>query len=548
MKNEMNLFTDIAQYLSILDLPEEKSIKYKRFDFRKEEYGDLIKLLAGIQHIIDEKMNKNYILLEKRLLEAQDSLIEALEEIYSERINYNAKLKSLVLETIVPYYQGRFEIGLSREISLLPLELRLYIYANLLRREASPLRQVYLLNRIALTLHKADERFLGNCTIYIYAWAGHLFSNGKQKMETNIKHEVASIEKSVKIRKKIYQGADLTPESSWQEFWYGFKLFSDLKNMHNTEVAKICFEIFTTYYENSFALLKEAKPMILKYYKTKNPTEINKLLKKEGLLEVEFKKGYGQFYYPNVNEITLNNDETEKLNSQQKKYAKEKIENKIEGRYLYIRPSNNTSTAKITSFPEQISQNEASEYLNSIFKLLAARNISLKESNEIFINFTTSVMNSMNWDLKMQNFVIGMIGNLYQKLLLRNKERLKELIKMLQITSELIKEDSPHLIVGEGWPVALFINTNPYSTHSHLIYYSNNNNLPDFIGYYNNVEVPLNRLTIETIESILDDTKGMRTRWQRIEESSDIEKSVYKKRNKYWVRMRNERNKILKIN
>lgn len=135
-----------------------KNLYYKKFIFQEDNIDEIVDMFAKIQYTITSNEKEYSYLLDKKLLDAQESLIKACNDIFSERVKLNPKLQQLVQSTIVPYYHGSFDIGFSREISFLPLELCLYIYNSLLSIEASTYRQMHLMDRIALTLHKAEGK------------------------------------------------------------------------------------------------------------------------------------------------------------------------------------------------------------------------------------------------------------------------------------------------------------------------------------------------------------------------------------------------------
>ena len=157
---------------------------------------------------------------------------------------------------------------------------------------------MYLMDRIALTLHKAGEVFLGDLSIFISSWLKSNLSEltfyQKLSISSCLESEVKSVKEASKLRQRILTDAQMTPDIAGQEFWYGFKGFSNLSNIHNIEVAKICLDIFTVYFEGSFSIAKEIQPILLEYYRTRNSNNIVKLIKQEGLDEVTIVRRYSK--------------------------------------------------------------------------------------------------------------------------------------------------------------------------------------------------------------------------------------------------------------
>ena len=223
-----------------------------------------------------------YTLLEDKILEFQNEFIQTCKKLCSERVNYNLELQMKVQNTIVPYYLGRFQINLSREISFLPLDLRLYVYLTLLENEASAYRQKEILNRIATTLYKADEQYYGEIAVFLSAWlkskTNASLGFGGLPFSESVTNEQKTYISSNVAREKIMNAADLTADIAGREFWYGIKGHADLKAIHNIDVAKITLDLFCTYFEKAFAGVDEIQSLIMEMYKTKYTKNVEKWL------------------------------------------------------------------------------------------------------------------------------------------------------------------------------------------------------------------------------------------------------------------------------
>ncbi|MYL45597.1 hypothetical protein GLV94_08050 [Virgibacillus halodenitrificans] len=528
----------------------KKNLYYKEFKFQEDNFAEIVDMLAKIQYTITFNEKEYSQLLDKKLLDAQESLIKACNDIYSERIKLNPKLQQLVQSTIIPYYHGRFEIGFSREISFLPLELRLYIYTSLLSIEASTIRQMHLIDRIALTLHKAGESFLGDISIFISSWLksklSEQISRQKLSFSSSLQREIKSINKTSKLRQRILTDAQMTPEIAGQEFWYGFKGLSNLSNIHNIEVAKICLDIFTLYFEGSFSLVKEIQPLLIEYYKTRNSSKIDKLIKKEGLDEVTIVRRYTNEVYNSNTVEEMGMDYSQQLDEYQKLYVQKVHKNYKEYSYLYINPSMPKVSSNTLKIPQSISQVEAVMYIENLEHILRFKRIPLSTFNEYILNLSTSIMNSKDWDLGTLNIVIGSLANIYGMVWFRNSQDTYPLLSILvNILRTKNKDEIP--AIGTGWPVSIILEDSANTTKKFVVFKSKNQYINSFVGLTYVTKDPLS-LSEGIIEEILMTEQNQQIYWERIEKNPYLTKSKKQKRHKIWAKMRKARNEEISKN
>lgn len=544
---ETAFFLSIQNRLDNLQSLDEdyinKNFYYKEFRFQEDNIDAIVDMLAKIQYLIASNEKKYCQLLDKKLLEAQEALIKACNDIPSERIKFNTNLQQTVRSTLVPYYHGRFEIGFSREISFLPLELRLYIYISLLSIEASTYRQMHLIDRIALTLHKAEESFLGDIAIFITAWLKSKLSEHqfRQKLSFSLclKNEINSIREAAKLRNRILTDAYMTPEIAGQEFWYGFKGFSNLSNIHNIEAAKICLDIFTIYFENSFSLVKEIQPLLFEYYKTKNSSKINNLIKQEGLDEVSIIRRYTQVVYSSNTVEKMGLDNSKLLDEYQKLYVQKVHKNHKEYSYLFVNPSKPIVSSSTLKIPEKISQNEAAMYIDNLEHILRSKRISLSTFDEYILDLSTSMLNSNDWDLGILNIIVGSLADTYGLVWFRN---VKDAFPLLNILVKILrkKADDEISIKGTGWPVSIIIEDSTNATKNFVIYKSKNEYINSFVGLTYVTKNPYT-LNESTIEGIVITEQNQKINWERIEKNPYLTKSMKQKRQKGWKRIREAR-------
>lgn len=524
----------------------QKNLYYKDFKFQEDHIEEIVNMFAKIQYTLNSNDGKYYQLLDKKLLDAQESLIKACSNIYSERIKLNPNIQHLVQSTIVPYYHGRFEISFSREISFLPLELRIYIYTSLLSIEASTIRQMYLMDRIALSLHKAGESFLGDVAIFISSWLKSILSEltFRQKLSISscLESEIKSIHEASKLREKILTDAQMTPEVAGQEFWYGFKGFSNLSNIHNIEVAKICLDIFAVYFEGSFSIVKDIHPLLIEYYKTRNLTKIDKLIKQEGLDEVTLISRYSKIDLNSSNVEEMDLDFYKQFEEYQKLYVEKIHKNYKEFSYLYINSSKPKINKNTLIIPEKISQVEAVIHLENLEHILRFKRITLSKFSEYILDLSTSFMNSNEWDIGTLNIIIGSLSDIYGMVWFRN---IKDSIPLLRILIKILRSNKDEIhTMGTGWPVSIIIEDSTNNNKNFIIFKSMNQYINPFVGLTYVSQSPL-LLSEVSIENIIMIEQNQQISWDRIEKNTYLTKSVRQKRQKAWKKIREERNEVI---
>ena len=541
-----NLFHAISHRIDELPLMDEayynKHLFYKSFCFAESSFDEVVDLFAKMAYTLKNHKLKYYVLMDKKLIEAQNALCIAYDDLYSERIRYNSELKQLVDTTIIPYYHGRFHISLSREISFLPLELRLYIYTRMLAIEANTAQQLHLVDRIALTLHKLGEQFLGDCAIFISAWmksklGRYLGGYYTLPFSEILVKEKNSVQQAGGLRETILSKAEMTQEQEGREFWYGFKSFSSLKSIHDVTAAKICLDLFKEYYKHSFSIVNEIHSVIKTYYETKDSSEINDLIRKEELDSVSITKRYVQHsYHSDITEMST--EKVDLLDWQQRIYAQKFMNHQKESNYLYLNPDSKAVNEIDLKIPATLSKEETVPYLKKLSEMIRKRKLALSEFNQYLLDLTTAIMNGENWDMKDYNLMIGTLGTVYSLVWLRN--RTTDKITMLEALIDFLEEKPNVLHIGKGWPVGWVIVENHARHRTFAIFYTMNRNLPEFVGYniYNGDANSLKKLSIE--KQFLE-SRAARVEWNRIEKDLDAPKSLRKRRATFWKKLRLER-------
>lgn len=277
---------------------ERKRFLYRQLEKLSMEEEAFIDDLKTMRYLAERRTqdDDHVKILEKKSEEHERNLLRLIREGLGERIIYNERLMETVRETIVPYYHGRFQMGLSREISFLPLTLRLLVYGRLLEEEAEPVVRYHLYDRIAMTLYKIGDERVGEYALFLQCMLGSRLSSVLFKKERDFSSLFAYQLKGNRqirgLREDILTKASLTPEIAGREFWYGFRGFSELKNINDVDAARICLRLFTLYFEKNFSIANTVETQLLKYYTTKNANVIKKLLRDEGLDELRISSRY----------------------------------------------------------------------------------------------------------------------------------------------------------------------------------------------------------------------------------------------------------------
>jgi hypothetical protein len=524
---------------------DRKNLFYKPFKFQQENIEDVAGMLSKIQTLLNQSYKDDHLLLEKKMLEAQDALVKECEKIYSERIRYNQQLQSLAQSTIIPYYHGRFQISLSREISFLPLELRLYIYTQLLAIEVSTIRQMHLLDRIALTLHKSGETFLGDISIFVSSWmktklSKVTFGTKKDFLPLYIT-EIESIQSAASLRERILSDAEITPEIAGREFWYGLKGFSSPSSIHNYEAATICFDLFSNYFKGSFSIVEKLQPILNEAFTTQSFQEIDRCLEEEGLDEITISKRYIQATYISDTFKEFSATEVEKMDEAQRSYANELVKGYKESSYLYINPSKEKVSDEQLRIPETLSPTKAAYYIDNLLHILNFKRMLLSDFDEYIMKMSTSIISSEDWGTEKRNIVLGTLAEIYGLVWLRNTQSKKDTLALLKILMAILTKDKllDKYSQGKGWPIAIIIEETNKTQKRFSIVKSSVSTLPSFAGHSYVGANPMN-LNERKIEDIVQSIADLQIHWQRIERKMHLSKSTLRKRNNMWKKLREE--------
>lgn len=437
-----------------LEGKEKKRFLYQKINEMPLGGQDFIDDLMTLRYISRNRMDDQTETLKRKLAEHEKNLLRLVRDGLDERITYNKQLVDSIQDTLVPYYHGRFRMELSREISFLPLGVRLLAYGGLLEREAHPVAKYHILNRISMTLYKSGEERLGEYALFLQCMLGERISPllfGNKDFEALYSYEVKANQKVRVLREDILGAAELSPEIAGREFWYGFKGFSDLKNVNDVAAAKICLRLFTLYFEKNFSIAEDVETHLLNYYKTKNPNVVRRLLQEEQLDEMTIQSRYSegrigaadgpeelddpgiQRYEENVGrraeiQATLYQERT-RINSQRKRLDESRL-----------------------VLPEVVSSSEVGHSLHVLTDVMTKNSYTLNQIDEFIGNLLKGVLKSRGWEPARLNILLGTMKEIRTMLWTGNE---KDAVRILRVLKEIMEKPE---VECEGWPVCLVIN------------------------------------------------------------------------------------------
>jgi len=183
---------------------------------------------------------------------------------------YDQLLKQ-IKEKVKPYYQGIFRMQMSREISYLPLDVRLLLYYELYQTESDDETKFHLLDRLSVTLGKMDKVNLAQA-ITLYQWVVELENNKMSEKEilSYTRTSLKFIKDAKKIRKSIMNERGFQ-EKKLDEFKNSIFGLIDLSNMHDKQSAIIMAKLWKIYFSlYKIPGLEEIESKVLNFIKTED--------------------------------------------------------------------------------------------------------------------------------------------------------------------------------------------------------------------------------------------------------------------------------------
>ncbi len=428
-----------------------------------------------ITYILDYLPPNHILENEYKFIEALEAFVEQCEKLYSRILSKNGNLKEKAGKTIVNYYRGSFEISMSREISFLPLELRLFIYIELVKLEINKYYLVCLLNRIMVTLSKMENVQAYESSLFIASWAEYLlfltteyrqtydylcyggFEKNKKFSDILSLNRQQSGEVLIHAREKTIESAMLDGAKKLdQEFWYGVNGFSHKKNIHDMKAARLCLDLFCDYFDKIFLVASEFRNLVSDYYCTGKRDKVAAFCEERMLDGIDM-KSYKYYFH-------MDNGSAETKEYKEEAYhLASRPENGIEENYLYLYNRNFAETTFFAEkeLPEKLSQEEyyllIEKFLN---KLSLSKNIYLPDMEEYIVSVTTAMLNSEDWNMYLLHFFLCSL-----QMLLKQMWEYDEKIDIAEQCEStwkymlLMKEESIEYL-GFGAPTAFFITGN----------------------------------------------------------------------------------------
>ncbi|MFS7421191.1 hypothetical protein [Carnobacterium maltaromaticum] len=231
-------------------------------------------------------------------------LFDSIEKVYSKPFKSNNKIEELIKVTIIDYYKDGFTINKSREISFLPLEIRLYIYVEMVKTYPISLFITHVFDRLCITLKKMENVEIFNEAVKIFTGLQmitkeimmknpHLMLASTTTITKNFDKNLSfNMNKYFKnsnvLRNKGLEKAMLDLDNLYyKEFWYGIKAFSIRENINDIQVAIYGMKIFECYYERMFNFTEEFVSALEDYYLNYNKEKLNKLLQMHELDQID---------------------------------------------------------------------------------------------------------------------------------------------------------------------------------------------------------------------------------------------------------------------
>lgn len=213
-------------------------------------------------------------LLEKRLIQYEEQLFNCIDEVITEKKLRDAKLKqrvsNVISKTIVPFYRGKFTINLSRQISFLPLDVRLLTYKIMYQYEQNEFTKQHILNRLQITLEKQDEKMLAA------ALACYLLLKNKTIDDTTLLSVLRPIGEIKKLREDIFHEQNLDAKAALDELPHSISCFVNLNIIHDKHAAILVLDVFKSYYAD-IPRINNCVKKIKQYIKTKDPAILKEI-------------------------------------------------------------------------------------------------------------------------------------------------------------------------------------------------------------------------------------------------------------------------------
>lgn len=282
-----------------------KNINVSLIDFELEKLS--IEMLSYIN--LDQVRNFKSNIYDLRKNELYNLLYSKIEEILlKDKRLENEKILVYINEFLHPYYKNRFRRSFSREISFLPLNLRLYIYYNLLKLEDNVETKWHLMDRIEITLAKMGQKQLSQLPILIKALT-NVESGRTYENDYIVSHDF--IKTAKENREAIIRKNGFKPNDIIDELRLAISNFIAIDNIHDRNAAMYILDILKYYYFDIPNIDKHIENL-KNYIKTEEINYIQDIATLGRTIDINYTT-----YVKDNNKIVAKNDELiSKINEQ----------------------------------------------------------------------------------------------------------------------------------------------------------------------------------------------------------------------------------------
>lgn len=274
-------------------IDSKKMIKNKERIKKKFSKEILIKTFENFElttsiYEIEDKFPKLSAIIEytRDGNEGFESLVYDLENLVSFKIFLEKEIKKItknstfdkeyvekfVYEKLYPYYKGKFRINMSRELSFLPLDLRLYVYLELIKLEEDIATCTNYINRISITSGKIGTTeskklaVLASSYNWILNWT-EINGISKSHNDDSFINNMAYVNNANMFRNSLFLKEGKTQGEFLEELSFCLSGFSNLNNIVDVKVARIITELICDYFKD-YQEINEMVENINRYLET----------------------------------------------------------------------------------------------------------------------------------------------------------------------------------------------------------------------------------------------------------------------------------------
>ncbi|WP_409305725.1 SEC-C metal-binding domain-containing protein [Peribacillus sp. SCS-155] len=260
MFNVEKLFEKINAYKSLQENLKgqekfKKGLLYSKISSKESEllkFSPYLFVAATNLHKKDENLKELY---NQKKEVFYNFILTELSNIMSETdrlsdIGTTKNLQNLISNQVASYYIGRFRSIMSREISFLPLNLRMFLYYELFLMEKDEVTRLHFLERLNVTLFKLYKVEIGQMVL-VYYWLLRIEREGfEEEKKEEFTKDFSFLNKAKETRVAILKERGFDENRFLDEFSHSLISFTDLSNIHDFEAAKRLLPLWKEYYKD----------------------------------------------------------------------------------------------------------------------------------------------------------------------------------------------------------------------------------------------------------------------------------------------------------